>query len=89
MLWFNDKKNAPWKYLAKNSKLALGCSNASTLQECNMTINDTIVCWKQTSTYILLDALLCSIADYFYKLCRILAISKVSNFISTQVVEAD
>ena len=35
MLWFSDKLYAPWKYLAKNLKLALGCSNASTLQKYN------------------------------------------------------
>ena len=28
---------------------------------------------KHTSKYILLDVLLCSIAEYFYELCRILA----------------
>ena len=27
----------------------------------------------KSSTYILLDVLLCSIAEYFYELCRILA----------------
>ena len=27
----------------------------------------------QCNTYILLDVLLCSIAEYFYELCRILA----------------
>ena len=28
---------------------------------------------EKINTYILLDVLLCSIAEYFYELCRILA----------------
>ena len=38
-------------------------------------LRSKILAWKPSATcnkYILLDVLLCSIAEYFYELCRIL-----------------
>ena len=34
---------------------------------------ERVLVWEIWDTYILLDDLLCSIAEYFYELCRILA----------------
>ena len=37
------------------------------------TLNFQLEYYSQMNIYILLDILLCSIAEYFYELCRILA----------------
>ena len=50
------------------------------LIKCNMSNNELLACvilfylfFFLINIYILLDVLLCSIAEYFYELCRILA----------------
>ena len=52
--------------------------NGSSGEECNAILFQTrtqslFMGERRLNTYILIDVLLCSIAEYFYELCRILA----------------
>ena len=49
------------------------CTNAICNRCTAFESNEETPGWIAGETYILLDVLLCSIAEYFYELCRILA----------------